>query len=72
MGGGCSCDRNPNNVSDPTQHNGIRNELEEGLAEFLDLSHPLNINKKYSSLFKIDSKITYFTTNSFRKRIYWK
>ena len=35
MGGGCSCERSPDNVSDPTQNNAIRNELEEGLAEFL-------------------------------------
>ena len=50
MGGGCSCERNPNNVSDPT-NNVVTNELEEQLAEFLQLDHPLNVNKKYAMFF---------------------
>ena len=52
MGGGCSCDRNPSNVSDPT-NSGIRNEMESQLAEFLELDHPLNINRKYRMWFRV-------------------
>ena len=52
MGGGCSCDRNPNNVSDPT-YNVVRNEIENSLADFLNLDHPLNVNRKYKDEFSI-------------------
>lgn len=67
MGGGCSCERNPNNVSDPT-NNIANNEVEDQLAEFLELDHPLNVNKKYELFFEIHSNLSLNDYNIVFKR----
>jgi len=63
MGAGCSCERNPSNVSDPTS----RNEIENQLADFLELDHPLNINRKYKMWFQIQSNLLFMTFHNFQK-----
>ena len=63
MGAGCACERDPANVSDPI-NNLIVNRMEEQLAEFLLLDHPLNVNKKYAMFFEVNGKSLLWTNPS--------